>query len=143
MYQSIVVGTDGSETAGTAVRHAFGLARITGARVHVVTAWSRIPALAMSAGAMTPGAVAADDGEWVERLHAGIQEQGQEYGVQVVTHAVEDQPARALLEVAGTEQAQLIVVGNQGMSGLRGKLGSVPNTVAHKAGCAVLVVPTG
>ena len=142
MYQSIVVGTDGSDTAAAAVRHAFGLARVTGATVHVVTAWSRIPALVLTAGAMSPSHVAADDGEWVERLHDGIQEQAQEYGVPVRTHAVEDTPAKALLDTARDTGADLLVVGNQGMSGLRGKLGSVPNTVAHKAPCAVLVVPT-
>ncbi|MGZ6793399.1 MAG: universal stress protein, partial [Mycobacteriales bacterium] len=41
MYQRLVVGTDGSSTAAEAVRHALCLARVTGARVHLVTAWSR------------------------------------------------------------------------------------------------------
>lgn len=142
MYQSIVVGTDGSDTAAAAVRHAFGLARVTGATLHVVTAWSRIPALVLTAGTMSPSAVSTDDGEWVERLHDGILEQAQEYAVPVRTHAVEEAPAKALLDIARDTGADLLVVGNQGMSGLRGKLGSVPNTVAHKAPCAVLVVPT-
>ena len=142
MYESIVVGTDGSDTAAAAVRHAFALARTTGAVVHVVTAWTRVPALVLTAGAMAPSATTADDGAWVERLHRDVAQQATDAGVAVVTHAVEDAPARALLETARTLGADLLVVGNQGMSGLRGKLGSVPNTVAHKAPCAVLVVPT-
>ena len=143
MYQTVVVGTDGSDTAAAAVRHAFGLARVTGATVHVVTAWSRMPALVLSAGAMAPAPPSTDDGAWVARLHEGIAEQAQEYSVPVVTHAVEDPPAKALLDTARSVRADLVVVGNQGMSGLRGRLGSVPNTVAHRASCAVLVVPTG
>jgi nucleotide-binding universal stress UspA family protein len=142
VYQSIVVGTDGSETAAAAVRHAFGLARVTGATVHVVTAWSRVPALVLSSGAMGATQVPGDDGEWVLQLHERIREQAQEHGVPVTTHAVEEAPAKALVEVARDLDADLLVVGNQGMTGLRGKLGSVPNTVAHKGPCAVLVVPT-
>ena len=142
MYQSVVVGTDGSDTAAAAVRHAFGLARVTGATVHVVTAWSRVPALVLSSGSMAGPQLPTDDGEWVTRLHEGIQEQAEEYGVHASTHAVEDSPTKALLEVARTLNADLLVVGHRGMTGLRGKLGSVPNSVAHKAHCAVLVVPT-
>jgi nucleotide-binding universal stress UspA family protein len=142
VYQSIVVGTDGSETAAAAVGHAFALARVTGATVHVVTAWSRVPSLVLSAGSMVGPQVPTDDGEWVLRLHEGIREQAEEQGVRVTTHAVEEAPAKALVDVARQLTADLLVVGNQGMTGLRGKLGSVPNTVAHKGPCAVLVVPT-
>lgn len=142
MYTSLVVGTDGSDTAASAVWHAFGLARTTGARVHVVTAWSRVPALVLSAGAMTPEALPTDDGAWVARLHEDVRAQARSYGVEVTTHAVEETPVKALLDVARATGSELIVVGNQGMSGLRGRLGSVPNSVAHKAPCAVLVVPT-
>jgi nucleotide-binding universal stress UspA family protein len=142
VYQSIVVGTDGSDTAAAAVRHAFQLARATGATVHVVTAWSRVPSLVMSAGSALGPQVPTDDGEWVTRLHRDIREEGEAYGVPTTTHAVEDAPSRALLELARQLDADLLVVGNQGMAGLRGKLGSVPNTVAHRARCAVLVVPT-
>lgn len=142
MYESIVVGTDGSDTAAAAVRHAFALARTTGATVHVVTAWTRMPALALTAGAVAPSVDASDDGAWVGRLHEDVRRQARAHAVPVQTHAVEDTPARALVDTARALGADLLVVGNQGMSGLRGKLGSVPNTVAHKAPCAVLVVPT-
>jgi nucleotide-binding universal stress UspA family protein len=142
MYQSSVVGTDGSDTAAAAVAHAFTLARVTGAAVHVVTAWSRVPALVLTTATVTAPPPGTDDGQWIGRLHQQIREEGEAQGLAVTTHAVEDAPARALLEVARTLDADLLVVGNQGMTGLRGRLGSVPNTVAHKARCAVLVVPT-
>ena len=141
MYSRIVVGTDGSDTAAAAVRHALALARTTGAELHLVTAWSRVPTL-MLAGSAAPTAVTPDDGAWIAPMHEGFADQARSHGVTVQTHAVEDSPVHALLSVASQVQADLVVVGNRGMTGLRGKLGSVPNTVAHKAPCAVLVVPT-
>ncbi|MCW2543699.1 MAG: UspA domain protein [Frankiales bacterium] len=146
MYRSIVVGTDGSDTATTAVRHAFGLAVATGAAVHVVTAWSRVPALVLSSGVLSSspaGGVATDDGAWIGPMHDRLVVDGERLGLTVTPYAVEDSPAHALLDLADRVDADVVVVGNQGMAGLRGRLGSVPNTVAHKARCAVLVVPTG
>ncbi len=64
-------------------------------------------------------------------------------GVGVKTYACGAEPADALLEVAESTKADLIVVGNRGMSGVkRFVLGSVPNKVAHHAPCAVLIVHT-
>ncbi len=52
-------------------------------------------------------------------------------------------PADALLGLAAVERADVIVVGNKGMSGAqRFLLGSVPNKVSHRATCDVLVVAT-
>lgn len=142
MYGSIVVGTDGSDSAGVAVRHALRLAKALGSKVHVVTAWQPMPALALS-GQMGPATpVPLDDGAWVAELHQQVIEQGQIVGVEVESHSVEGAAAHVLLDVAKEVEAELIVVGNAGMKGLRGHLASVPNTVAHKAECAVLLVPT-
>ena len=44
VFRSIVVGTDGSGTASEAVRQATELARLTGARVHLVSAYEPIGA---------------------------------------------------------------------------------------------------
>jgi nucleotide-binding universal stress UspA family protein len=142
MYERIVVGTDGSDSAGIAVRHALRLAKQTGGTVHVVTAWQPMPALALSGqmGPTTP--MPLDDGAWVEDLHRTVKDQGDVLGVEVESHAVQGPAAQALLELAEQVEADLVVVGNAGMQGLRGHLSSVPNTVAHKAPCAVLLVPT-
>jgi len=144
MYQRIVVGTDGSTSAEIAVRHALRLAKATGGTVHVVTAWERLPALALTAAGIMPTTpVVEDDGGWVRELHEKVRDMASNADVPVETHAVEEaSPAHALLEMAKNLDADLIVVGNQGMHGLRGHFASVPNTVAHKADCAVLVVPT-
>ena len=81
-------------------------------------------------------------GAWAEELLAGLAAEAQEAGVSTQTHAVEGAPVQALIDVARAMGADLIVTGNRGMTGLRGMLGSVPNSLAHRAPCAVLIVPT-
>ncbi|HYY06277.1 MAG TPA: universal stress protein, partial [Candidatus Limnocylindria bacterium] len=64
-------------------------------------------------------------------------------GVSVSTHAREGDPADALLDVAEETKADLLVVGNKGMTGAkRFLLGSVPNKVSHHAPCSVFIVRT-
>jgi len=57
-------------------------------------------------------------------------------------HAPKGDPADALMAVAEREGADLIVVGNRRMTGVRRLLGSVPNKVTHQASFRVLVVNT-
>ncbi|MFL5862848.1 MAG: universal stress protein [Solirubrobacteraceae bacterium] len=140
----IVVGTDGSATAELAVDRAAELARVLGARVHVVTAYSfGSSGTWIGAGMGMP--VVADDESWqqpaqeiVDKTSARLEGQG----IQVVTHVCEGEPAEVLMTIAAEEHAQMIVVGNRGMAGARRVLGSVPNRVSHHAPCGVLIVPT-
>ena len=142
----IVAGTDGSATAELAVDRAAELARVLGARVHVVTAYSFGSAgtwMGATAGMGMP--VVADDESWqqpaqeiVDKTSARLEGQG----IQVVTHVCEGEPAEVLMTIATEEHAQMIVVGNRGMAGARRVLGSVPNRVSHHARCGVLIVPT-
>lgn len=142
MYERILVGTDGSDRAEKAVDHALRLAKATGGTVHVVTAWQSIPAMALS-GQMGPAVpIAVDDGAWVTELHDRAADQGKRLGVHVESHSVQGSAAQVILDLAQDLKADLVVVGDAGMHGLRGHLASVPNTVAHKCTCAVLVVPT-
>ena len=60
----------------------------------------------------------------------------------IVTDALPGDAVKAILQVAGEVDADLIVVGNKGMRGAGRLLGSVPNSVTHKAPCSVLVVKT-
>ena len=63
--------------------------------------------------------------------------------VEVETHHEEGDPAKALITIAKKVEADLVVVGNRGMKGVkRLVLGSVPNDVAHKSPCAVLILKT-
>ncbi|WP_309233282.1 universal stress protein [Conexibacter sp. W3-3-2] len=67
-----------------------------------------------------------------------------EYDIPVVTPlAREGEAADAILRIADEQGADLIVVGNKGMTGAaRFLLGSVPNKITHHAPCNVLVVRT-
>ena len=66
-----------------------------------------------------------------------------EAGVKVDIYPRQGDPADAILDVAEEREADLIVVGNKGMTGAkRFLLGSVPNKVSHHAPCSVLIIRT-
>jgi nucleotide-binding universal stress UspA family protein len=146
VYRSIVVGTDGSSRARAAVRHATELAKLSGATVHLVSAY-KVPSavgvgLAPEATVLASGVADADVQGSVESMLDDLAAEIRRDGVSVETYACGYAAADALCEVATTHQADVIVVGDKGMHGARRLLGSVPNSVAHRAGCAVLIVPT-
>jgi nucleotide-binding universal stress UspA family protein len=139
MYTNIVVGTNGSETAAKAVAHAADLAEAYNATLHLV---SSMPTKTVGGGAMT-GPVAIDCRAEVDSILAEAAKAVQRDGLTVRTHALQIDPAQAVVQVAESCGADLVVVGNKGMQGAkRFLLGSVPNSVAHAAPCAVLIVKT-
>ena len=146
MFQRIVVGTDGSDTASEAVRQATELARVTGATLEVVSAFEPVPQERLREEASeVPGDIAYGIGprEDVNVTLEGSAGPAREAGVTVQTHAREGDPADAILDVAEETKADLIVVGNKGMTGAkRFLLGSVPNNISHHAPCGVYIVRT-
>ena len=144
MYSTIVVGTDGSETARRAVSAAADLARLAGASLELVSAYSPRPAVQGEMFAVP------DDVQWlvnpreiVDATLAEAVERLDGTGLAVRTYAREGDPADAILDVAEEQGADLIVVGNKGMTGARRfLLGSVPNRISHHAPCSVLIVRT-
>jgi nucleotide-binding universal stress UspA family protein len=146
MFQSIVVGTDGSQTAGEAVRKAIALAKSLGASIELVSAYEPVSSQRLREEARQVPA----DMQWMvnprEDVDATLREaadQAQDAGVTVNTYAREGDPADAILDVAEEQGADLIVVGNKGMTGAkRFLLGSVPNKVSHHAPCSVLIIRT-
>jgi nucleotide-binding universal stress UspA family protein len=138
MAESIVVGTDGSETAKRAVTEAARLARALGAELHIVSAIDPRPG-AVSVEFVMP---VTDDRGALEATLAAAAAAVEADDLQVHTHAAAASPAEALLEVAAAVGASTIVVGNRGMHGARRVLGSIPNTVSHRARCNVLIVST-
>lgn len=147
MFSTIVVGTDGSPTARVAVLRAAELAKAGTATLHVVGAYSSTRLHSVSAGAMAVASVdvatiARDEADhmkgMLEETAADLRRQGNE----VVTHAVAGDAAQRIVEVAESRGADLIVVGNKGMTGAKRLLGSVPNKVAHSAPCSVMIVHT-
>jgi len=143
MYETIVVGTDGSETSKRAVAEATRLAEAMGSTVHVVSAYEPLR------GAKIVGAPEAAAKVWEVRPDSQVESIVQQAvaairlrKVKVESHSVTADPADALLAVAEEQNADLIVVGNQGMHGVGRVLGSVPNKVSHRARCHVLIVAT-
>jgi nucleotide-binding universal stress UspA family protein len=79
----------------------------------------------------------------VERLLEDEADAVRVAGVTIETLAREGDPADAILDVAEQRNADLIVVGNKGMTGAkRFLLGSVPNKISHHAPCSVLIIRT-
>ena len=146
MFGSIVVGTDGSETAGEAVKQATDLAKAVGARIHVVSAFEPVGNQRLR----EERTQVPDDMQWMvnerEDVEATLRNVGEaigEAGVEVETYARQGDPADAILDVAEEQNADLIIVGNKGMTGAkRFLLGSVPNKVSHHAPCSVLIIRT-
>jgi nucleotide-binding universal stress UspA family protein len=145
MDDSIVVGTDGSETAKQAVAEAVRLAKALSAHVHVVSAFEPLRGARVSGapeGAAKVWAPLPDD--QVEGILSQAVAGVRIGGVDATSHAVRSDPADALLEVAEKVGATMIVVGSKGMHGARRlALGNVPNKVSHRARCNVLIVATG
>ena len=146
MYSSFVVGTDGSDTAKEAVRQATEMAKALSARIHLVSAYEPVGESRLREERVQ----VPDDLQWmvnpredVEATLRAAAEGIESEGVEVATYAREGDPADAILDVAEEQRAELIVVGNKGMTGARRfLLGSVPNKVSHHAPCSVMIIRT-
>jgi nucleotide-binding universal stress UspA family protein len=144
MFGSIVVGTDGSNTAQEAVRQASELARALGAKVYLVSAYEPVP----EGRLRDERQVLPADLQWMVNPREDVEETLDQaagalkaYGIEVETLPREGDPADAILDVAEEKNADLIVVGNKGMTGAkRFLLGSVPNKVSHHAPCSVMII---
>ena len=146
MFTRIVVGTDGSETAAEAVRQAVDLAKLAGAQLSIVSAYAPISRRQVEGekeGAPADVQYEIGPREDVNLVLDGAAAAARKDGVEVQTHPVQGEPAEAILNVAEETNADLIVVGNKGMTGAkRFLLGSVPNKVSHHAPCSVLIIRT-
>ena len=146
MFGSIVVGTDGSATASEAVRQTAELAKALGARVNLVSAYEPVGSQRLRSERVE----APDDVQWMvnerEDVDATLKQAAEkmsESGIEVETFARQGDPADAILDVAEEQNADLIVVGNKGMTGAkRFLLGSVPNKVSHHAPSSVMIIRT-
>jgi len=146
MTQSMVAGTDGSASADRAVDYAGKLALALGATVHVVNCYRDTSAASwMSAAGGFPVAEPISDEDARIRAEEVVTQARDRLiarGVDAHGHVCSGDPAQALITVAEDQGAEMIVVGNRGMSGAKRMLGSVPNSVSHHAKCGVLIVPT-
>jgi nucleotide-binding universal stress UspA family protein len=146
VFTRIVVGTDGSETAKGAVAQAIELAKLSGATLSIVSAYAPVSGRRVQGEQLeAPADVQHEIGprEDVNIVLEAAAAEARKGGIEVQTHPVEADPADAILNVAEQINADLIVVGNKGMTGARRYLlGSVPNNVSHHAPCSVIIVRT-
>jgi nucleotide-binding universal stress UspA family protein len=139
MFETVVVGADGSASAADAVQQAIELVKLTGGKLHIVSAY-RPQQMRLSGSEEFSRAL--DTGDVADAVLADLSSRARSAGVQVEIHGKAGSPADAICEVATEVGADLIVVGNKGMKGVRRVLGSVPNSVAHQAPCSVLIAAT-
>jgi nucleotide-binding universal stress UspA family protein len=139
MISTVAVGTDGSATAEVAVRQAADIARRFGAKLVILSAFS------------SRGSTRSEDRDielqWASNPSARVRSilerseaELRRAGIECETRIDEGNPAEVLVRLAAECGADLLVIGNKGIK--RRVLGSVPNSVTHKAGCSVLVVKT-
>jgi nucleotide-binding universal stress UspA family protein len=141
MISTVAAGTDGSATAGEAVRVAAEIARRFDAELVLVSAFQE------SGRGPLDRASASEEVQWafspsarVREILARTAEDLQGQGVSCSTLVDQGDPADVLVRLATECDADVLVIGSRGMH--RRVLGSVPNTVTHNAPCSVLVVKT-
>jgi nucleotide-binding universal stress UspA family protein len=143
MIKTIAVGTDGSDTASKAVEFALDLAEKYGSHVVIASSYrpvgeDRLRREQQDAPADIQWSI--NPSEDVNAALRSVEEQAKARGLKATSEAAEGDPADVLCDIAEKHDADLLVVGNKGMQ--RRVLGSVPNSVSHKAPCSVVIVKT-
>jgi nucleotide-binding universal stress UspA family protein len=143
MVQTVAVGTDGSGTADKAVEFAIDLAARYEAKIVFISAYNPVSESRLK----REGREAPDDLQWminpaedVDATLRDCEERAEERGLRWASEARHGDPAKILVELAESNGADVLVIGNKGME--RRVLGSVPNSVSHNAPCSVLIVKT-
>lgn len=134
MFNVVVVGTDGSETAGRAVTSAAELATEVGATLHVLSAYG--PSMRRDFERLASG------GGSVQAVLDSAAAAVADAGCPVEGHELSGDPAEAIMAFAVDNDADLIVIGNKGLGGVKGMLGSVPSKIVKQSPCSVLIVNT-
>ena len=143
MIATVAVGTDGSGTAGKAVMSALEMAERYGARIVFISAYQPVDEDRLRHEKRD----APDEVQWAinpeEDVDATLHEAerlAEQRGLSWASEAAQGDPADVLIALADKHDADVLVIGNRGMQ--RRVLGSVPNTITHKARCSVFVVKT-
>ncbi|MDT5366188.1 MAG: hypothetical protein QOC62_619 [Mycobacterium sp.] len=143
-YRTVVVGTDGSDSSLRAVDRAAAIAAQSGAKMFIATAYfpqhddARAADVLRDEGYKTTGAAP------IYAILKEAHERAQAAGAKdVEERSIVGAPVDALVELAEEVEADLLVVGNVGLSTISGRLlGSVPANVSRKAKTDVLIVHT-
>jgi nucleotide-binding universal stress UspA family protein len=145
-YQTVVVGTDGSDSSYRAVERAAEVAQGSAAKLVIVCAY--MPAsrreVASAEDALGDEAYQVVGSAPAEDTLRTAAERAAAHGASAVERvAVEGEPVKSLISTLTEYRADLLVVGNRGLNTLAGRLlGSVPADVSRRAPCDVLIVHT-
>lgn len=146
MYRHILVGTDGSETAADAVRHAATLAAAGGSRLTVLSVFDELD----ESKTKTVQKDVPEDLQWTvtgvaqaeERAAAGTKI-ARELGADAHSRVERGEAADMIIKVLDSGDFDLVVVGSRGLSSpTRFILGNVPNAISHHARCDIAIIHT-
>jgi len=143
MVETIAVGTDGSDTAQKAVDFALDMAERYGAKLVIASAYKPVSEDRLrKEQEEAPQEIqwSINPSEDVDATLRDVESQAKERGIKYASEARNGDPADVLCDIAEDQGADVLVVGNRGMQ--RRILGSVPNSVSHKAPCSVMIVKT-
>jgi nucleotide-binding universal stress UspA family protein len=135
----IVVGVDGSEGSGRGMAVAIDLAGPLGAEVIAVHAFEPLSYVGKVEPPLDFARIKDDTekllrAEWCKPLA--------DAGIEFSTVVIDEDPVHALVDVAASQDADLIVIGTRGIGGVRGKvLGSVAAKVPHHTKLPIVIVP--
>ena len=145
-YQTVLVGTDGSDSSYRAVDRAAEIARDTMARLVIVCAYEpatprEVAAAGDALGDEAFSVVGSAPAE--ETLRTAAERAAARGAGKIDRVALVGEPVKSLVSALEEHQADLLVVGNRGLNTLAGRLlGSVPAAVSRRSPCDVLIVHT-
>jgi nucleotide-binding universal stress UspA family protein len=137
----VVVGVDGTDSATRAADTAARLASALGARLHVVSAYGSVSFRSVRAEGFDASIDHVDAALEVARQASGALSRAFP-SLEVEASAAEGRPGEALVQVADTVAAAVIVIGNKRVQGMTRILGSVATDVAQQASCDVYIAYT-
>ncbi|MFC6152674.1 universal stress protein [Nocardioides yefusunii] len=138
MSKTIIAGVDGGAPAHEAAEAAARLAHAFGGKLHVVAVYDTAPDRNARESGFDPSLaaerIAADAAARLAASHPGLE----------VVPSAQPGPraAETLVKLAGSLEADMIVVGNKRAKGLGRLLGSIASEVAAKAPCDVYIAHT-
>ncbi|MDX1891599.1 universal stress protein [Mycolicibacterium sp. 050158] len=143
-YQTVLVGTDGSDSSLRAVDRAAQIAAGADAKLVVATAYFPQSEDARAADVLKDEGYKMAGNAPIYAILREARERAHAAGAKNVDEkAVVGAPVDALVDLADEVKADLLVVGNVGLSTIAGRLlGSVPANVARRSKSDVLIVHT-
>jgi nucleotide-binding universal stress UspA family protein len=136
--KTILIATDGSDSAAQALEVAIDLARDTGATLEVLSV--RPPRVAGRGGAGAP-ILEVEQFHGPEHIAEAAAQQARDAGVIATPHAAHGDVVDCIANAAVTLNADLLVVGSRGMGSLSGAvLGSVSHALVRRSPVAVTIV---